>query len=154
RRRHPAGEGSLRGTSTPLDARQLYMNQIQDIPVLAREEVAQISNRIREQQDVFERSLLEIPGAPLRVVEEWESRRSRGLVTAVLCRHARDGSRRDWGKHIDAHLARAQQQLARHPVSYVRVSETLRAAELAFELLVEIHTALIAAAVPDADRAE
>jgi RNA polymerase sigma factor (sigma-70 family) len=130
------------------------MNQIQDIPVLGREEVAQLSHRIREQEEVFERSLLEIPGAALRVVQEWESRRSRGLVTAVLCRHARDGSRRDWGKHVDAHLTRAQQQLGRHPVSYARVSETLRAAELAFELLVEIHTALTAAASPDADRAE
>src|SRR5262249_49372727 len=76
------------------------------------------------------------------------------LVTAVLCRHARDGSRRDWGKHIDSHLTRAQHQLARTPVSWARVAETLRAAELAFELLVEIHGALIAAAEPDADRSE
>jgi hypothetical protein len=43
----------------------------------------------------------------------------------VLCRHARDGSKRDWGKHIDTHLARAQQQLDRRPVSYARVAETL-----------------------------
>jgi RNA polymerase primary sigma factor len=75
-------------------------------------------------------------------------------VTAVLCRHARDGSRRDWGKHIDAHLTRAQHQLARHPVAWSRVAETLLAAELAFELLVEIHNGLLAAAEPEADRAE
>jgi len=143
-----------RRESTPLDARQLYMNQIQDIPVLDREAVAKLSGRIREQQGLFERSLLEIPGAALRVVEEWESRRSRGLVTAVLCRHARDGSQRDWGKHIDTHLARAQQKLARTPVSYPRVAETLLEAELAFELLVEIHAGLVDAAAPDADRAE
>src|SRR5262245_28870945 len=41
----------------PLDARQLYMNQIQDIPVLSREAVAELSNRIREHQSEFERSL-------------------------------------------------------------------------------------------------
>jgi RNA polymerase sigma factor (sigma-70 family) len=154
RRRSPAPAARLRGSSGPLDTRQLYMNQIQDIPVLGREAVARLSDRIREQQGLFERSLLEIPGAVKRVVEEWESRRSRGLVTAVLCRHARDGSRRDWGKHIDVHLSRTQQQLARSPVSYARAAETLLAAELAFELLVEIHTDLIAAAGPDADRAE
>lgn len=154
RRRSAAAAAPLRGASAPLDARQLYMNQIQAIPVLDREAVAQLSDRIREQQALFEGSLLEIPGAALRVVAEWESRRSRGLVTAVLCRHARDGSRRDWGKHIDTHLARAQQKLARTPVSYPRVAETLRKAELAFELLVEIHAGLLAAAAPDADRSE
>jgi RNA polymerase sigma factor (sigma-70 family) len=141
-----------RNANPPLDARQLYMNQIQDIPVLSREAVAELSKQIREQQALFERTLLEIPGAVQRAVEEWESRRARGLVTAVLCRHARDGSRRDWGKHIDAHLIRAQQQLARRPVSYARVAETLIAAELSFELLVEIHAGLLAAAT-DADRA-
>jgi RNA polymerase sigma factor (sigma-70 family) len=154
RRRSPA-TGRLRPASGPLDARQLYMNQIQDIPVLDREAVARLSDRIREQQALFERSLLEIPGAARRVVEEWESRRARGLVTAVLCRHARDGSRRDWGKHIDTHLTRAQHQLAaRHPVAWSRVAETLLAAELAFELLVEIHNGLLAAVEPGADRAE
>ncbi|HKA14251.1 MAG TPA: RNA polymerase sigma factor RpoD/SigA [Myxococcota bacterium] len=130
------------------------MSQIQNIPVLDREAVAELSKQIREQQGLFERSLLEIPGAARKVVDEWESRRAKGLVTAVLCRHARDGSRRDWGKHVDAHLSRAQQQLSRHPVSHARVAETLFAAELAFELLVEIHAGLLAAAEPGADVAE
>jgi RNA polymerase sigma factor (sigma-70 family) len=154
RRRNAAGGLRLREASAPLDARQLYMNQIQDIPVLDREAVAKLSNSIREQQALFERSLLEIPGAALRVVEEWESRRARGLVTAVLCRHARDGSKRDWGKHIDAHLTRAQRELSRSPVCHARVVETLLAAEIAFELLVEIHAGLIAAVSPDAARGE
>ena len=152
RRRTNGAPARLRAGSGALDTRQLYMNQIQDIPVLSREAVAELSAKIHEHQDLFERSLLEIPGAAKRVVEEWEDRRARGLVTAVLCRHARDGSKRDWGKHVDGHLARAQQQLGRSPVSYPRVAETLRKAEIAFELLVEIHGALIAAAGPDADR--
>ncbi len=153
-RRRAAAPVRFPGSSAPLDARQLYMSQIQDIPVLRREEVAELSDRIREQQELFERSLLEIPGAARRVVEEWEARRSRGLVTAVLCRHARDGSRRDWGKHIDAHLTRAQHQLARNPVSYPRVAVTLIEAELAFELLVEIHTGLLTVVAPGVDRGE
>jgi RNA polymerase sigma factor (sigma-70 family) len=150
----PAAPGPVRfrSSDTRLDARQLYMSQIQDIPVLSREAVAELSKHIREQQEQFERSLLEIPGAALRVVEEWEERRARGLVTAVLCRHARDGSRRDWGKHIDTHLARARQQLDRRPVSHARVAETLIAAELAFELLVEVYNGLVAAAGPEAVR--
>jgi hypothetical protein len=144
----------FRTASAPLDARQLYMNQIQDIPVLDREEVAALSYQIREHQNEFERSLLGIPGAVRLVVEHWESRRQRGLVTAVMCRHARDGSRRDWGKHIDAHLSRAQQHLARTPVPQTRVTETLIRAELAFELLIEIHSEVLRAAAPEADRAE
>jgi RNA polymerase primary sigma factor len=135
-----------------LDARQLYMSQIQDIPVLTREAVAELSKLIREQEALFERTLLEIPGASLRIVEEWEDRRARGLVTAVLCRHARDGSKRDWGKHVDTHFVRARQQLDRRPVSYARVAETLIAAQLAFELLVETYNALLAAADSAADR--
>jgi RNA polymerase sigma factor (sigma-70 family) len=153
-RRPRAAAQRFRSQSGPVDARQLYMNQIQDIPVLDRETVAELSNRIRAHQNEFERSLLAIPGAARLVVEHWETRRQRGLVTAVMCRHARDGSKRDWGKHIDAHLVRAQQQLTRTPVPLARVTETLIAAELAFELLIEIHAQVLRAAAPDADRAE
>jgi len=152
RQRAATPPARLRAATGPLDARQLYMNQIQDIPVLKREAVAALSDRIHEQQNLFEQALLEIPGAAHAVVEHWESRRRGGLVTALLCRHARDGSQRDWGKHIDSHLARAQQQLARTPVAYSGVAATLIAAELAFELLVEIHASLLAAVAPDADR--
>src|SRR5206468_3299328 len=81
RRRSAAAAVPLRSANAPLDARQLYMNQIQAIPVLGREAVAQLSDRIHEQQALFECSLLEIPGAALRVVEEWESRRSRAVAS-------------------------------------------------------------------------
>jgi len=137
----------------PLNARQLYMNQIQDIPVLDRETVAALSDRLREQQRLFEVALLSIPGTARLVLERWQSRRERGLVTAVLCRHARDGSKRDWTAHVDEHLARVERQLARRPVSRKRVAETLAAAELSFELLVELHDELREAAAPDADPA-
>jgi RNA polymerase sigma factor (sigma-70 family) len=134
-----------------LNARQLYMNQIQDIPVLDRETVAGLSDRLREQQRVFERALLSVPGTARLVVERWTERRSRGLVTAVLCRHARDGSKTDWTAHIDEHLSRAERQLARRPIAWKRVADTLTAAELSFELLVELHGELRAAVAPEGD---
>jgi len=138
----------------PMNARELYMNQIQDIPVLSREEVAELSDGLREQQRLFEASLLAIPGTARLVVERWEARREAGLVTAIMCRHARDGSKRNWGKHVDTHLARAQRQLTRKPVSQKRIAESIAAAELSFELLVEFHGVLVAAASPGADAAE
>ncbi len=157
----PPRSEALRGRRTrveeadgPLDTRQHYMSQIQDIPVLSREEVCDLSRRIREEQGLFEQALLEIPGAGLLLVEEWESRRSRGLVTAVMNRNARDGSRRNWGRHVDEYLSRAQRQLARRPIPVLKLAETLVAAQLAFEVLVEVHTALRKAAEPDADRGE
>jgi RNA polymerase primary sigma factor len=154
-RRVQAAAGALRADPIgPLNARELYMNQIQDIPVLSREEVAALSDRLREQQRLFEQSLLAVPGTARLVVEHWESRRAAGLVTAMLCRHARDGSGRNWGEHIDTHLARAQRQLARKPVAPKRVAETLSAAQLSFELLMELHGVLVAAASPDADSGE
>ena len=94
--------------------------------------------------------MLEIPAAARELVERWESRRERGLVTALMCRHARDGSKRNWGTHIDSHFARARRQLARKPVSVQRVADTLRSAQLAFELLVEVHGDLVRAASPGA----
>ncbi len=138
----------------PLNAREHYMNQIQDIPVLSREEVAELSDGLREQQRVFEQSLLAIPGTARLVVERWESRREAGLVTAIMCRHARDGSKRNWGKHVDTHLSRAVRLLARKPVAQKKVAEAIASAELSFELLVEFHGMLVAAASPDADPAE
>ena len=157
----PSPGGSRRGKSAgarrkddevgPLDARQLYMNQIQDVPVLGREAVAELCDRMRTQQARFEQALFAIPGTARMIVERWESRRQRGLVTAVLCRHARDGSGRDWGEHIDKLLAKARRQLARNPVAWPRVAATLEQAELAFELLIEIHDALVASASPQAE---
>ena len=130
----------------PLDARQLYMSQIQDIPVLDREAVAAISARMRGHQHDFEAALLAVPDVVRWLVGRWESRRERGLVTAVMSRHARDGSKTDWGQHIDAHFAKAKRQLARRPVAWPRVAGTLARTELAFELLVEAHAALVAEA--------
>ena len=44
----PAAPGPVRyrGSDTRLDARQLYMGQIQDIPVLSREAVAELSKHL------------------------------------------------------------------------------------------------------------
>ena len=128
----------------PLDARQLYMSQIQDIPVLDRDAAAEVSNGMREHQREFERVLLAIPEVLRWLVARWESRRERGLVTAVMSRHARDGSKKDWGSHIDAHFAKAKRQLARRPVAWPRVTDTLTRAELTFELLVEAHAERVA----------
>ncbi|MEM7413156.1 MAG: sigma-70 family RNA polymerase sigma factor [Myxococcota bacterium] len=126
------------------------MSQIQDVPVLGREAVAELCGRMREQQERFESALFAIPGTARMLVERWESRRQRGLVTAVLCRHARDGSGKNWGEHVDTHLARARRQLSRNPIAWPRVAATLRATEFAFDLLIEVHDALIEAASPEA----
>jgi len=142
-RRYEEGPG-------PADARALYMSAIQDVPVLDKAAVRTLSERMREHQDHFERALFEIPGTAPLVLERWESRRERGLVTAILCRHARDGSKTDWAAHVDEHMERLRRQLARKPVSRERVAETLVDAQLTFELLIEIHRELVAAASSDA----
>ena len=126
------------------------MSQIQDIPVLSKAEVADLSKRMREEQAHFENALLAIPAADRALVEHWEARRERGLVTALMSRHARDGGKTDWGKHIDNHLARARRQLTRASVSFQRVGDTLRSAQLSFELLMDVHRGLVAAASPGA----
>jgi RNA polymerase sigma factor (sigma-70 family) len=122
------------------------MQSIQDIPLLDREQVCELAHEMREHQRVFCEALFAIPGTALLVLERWEARRSAGLVTAALSIHYRDGSGRDWSRHIDEHLGRLSALHARDPIPRAEVAGCLEAAELSFDVLLEIHNVLRARA--------
>ena len=132
---------------TALDARQFYMRSIQDIPVLGKAEVSDLCGEMHAHQAAFEAALFAIPGAAVLALERWEERRGNGLVTALLCRHARDGGKDDWGAHIDLHFERVRRQLARKAPARSRIAATLTSAQLNFEVLLEIYRELEAAAL-------
>jgi len=118
------------------------MRSIQDIPLLSREEVADLAHEMRRHQQTFERSLFLIPGLAVLVLERWEERRDAGLVTAALSTHYRDGTGKNWNAHIDEHLGRVAELSRRESPSRADVARALADAELSFELLQELFNTL------------
>jgi len=119
------------------------MTRIQDIPLLSREEVNDLACKMAEQQLRFERALFEVPGFSLLLVEMWENRRREGLVTAALSRHYRDGSGTDWSSEIDLHVGAVSEMLKCRELECQEIVERLLNAQLAVELLRELHGLLV-----------
>jgi RNA polymerase sigma factor (sigma-70 family) len=118
------------------------MRSIQDIPLLSREEVADLALDMRRHQEIFQSSLFLIPGSAVLVLERWEERKHAGLVTAALSRHYRDGTGKNWNSHIDEHLGRVAELSRCGTASRVDVAQALADAELSFELLQELYSTL------------
>jgi len=118
------------------------MRSIQDIPLLSREEVADLAREMRQHQKNFERSLFLIPGTAVLVLERWDQRRNAGLVTAALSRSYRDGTGKNWNAHIDQHLSKVALDMERDPLPRAEVAQSLHDAKLSFDLLQEIHAIL------------
>jgi RNA polymerase sigma factor (sigma-70 family) len=128
------------------------MRSIQDIPLLDRDELCKLAREMRSQQQKFEAALFAIPGTARLVLERWETRRGAGLVTAALSRHYRDGSGRNWSRHIDIHLERVSSLLEQGPPPRAEIAAGLDAADISFDLLLEIHQKLLEARVASGRR--
>ena len=120
------------------------MTNVQNIPLLSREELNALARKMASQQERFERALFEVPGLALLVVEAWKRRRSAGLVTGALSRHYRDGSKTDWNQQIDRRLGAVSRLLERSDSSTEKIVERLAEAELSLDLLREFHGLLVA----------
>jgi RNA polymerase sigma factor (sigma-70 family) len=134
--------GARRAQVASSDAQQAYMRSIQDIPLLDREQVAELMREMRRHQRSFERSVFSIPGCAILVLERWEERRDGGLVTAALSRHYRDGTGEDWNVHIDSHLTRVSALASQTPFPRSEIVAALTEADLSFELLQETYASL------------
>lgn len=133
-----------------LDARQAYMGSIQDVPLLSREEVCALAREIGEQRSAFERALAPIPGTAVLLLARWRARRRAGRVTGSLSRNHRDGSGRDVGAVIDRCLERLERLVSAQPVDREAVVQQIEEAEIAFEVWIDVHRELAAAAAdPD-----
>jgi RNA polymerase sigma factor (sigma-70 family) len=98
--------------------------------------------------------MVAIPATAREILERWYERRRSGRVTAALSAQFRDGTGRDYGRQIDASLGKVEKLLAdRDAVTGSRsqraksrlatidaqIAQVLGAANIAFELLLEIH---------------
>jgi RNA polymerase sigma factor (sigma-70 family) len=134
------------------DSRQAYMGRIQNVALLTREEVSKLARRIEHERRAFERALAPIPGTALLLLERWRGLRRAGRVTGSLSRHHRDGSGRDIAAEVDRCLAHLEALVARRPLPRGDIVDALDAAEIAFELWVEIHRELTDGLVGDTQR--
>ena len=141
-----AGMFSVRkaGWSRARGSLKIPMTNVQNIRLLSREELNDLSRKMARQQLRFERALFEVPGLALLVVETWKRRQSASLVTGALSRHYRDGSDTDWNQQIDRRLGAVARLLERPDVPREKIVERLVEAELSLELLREFHGLLVA----------
>jgi RNA polymerase primary sigma factor len=149
------------------DAVGAYMRAIGHLDVLPPEEINALAERMETAEQAFRAALGAIPGTALELWERWTERREAGLVTGVLSANGRDGSGRDWSRHIDATLGalgplfeqrralRARKRRSKRRLAELdaAIAERVAAAGVALELLLELHTryeSLLAARDADA----
>ncbi len=131
-----------------------YLAEIRDIPVLKREQEAELARRMRQAEVELRRGLLALPEAARVLVERWTRLRAAGRVTGPWSARHRGGER-DASPHVDrvlTHLQRSLERLertARGPRAAperrrlaARITRTLGNLDATPELLQEIYREL------------
>jgi len=130
-----------------------YFKAIGPLEVLPHEEINALAERMEREEHAFRAALFAIPGTALELSERWKQRRDAGYVTGVLAAAYRDGTGRDWGQHIDDTLGALEPLLEERRALRARkrppkrrlaeldaaIAERVNAADVALELLLEIH---------------
>jgi len=130
-----------------------YMRSIGHIEVLPPEETDALAETMERGERAFRAALAELPGTAVELAARWRKRRDAGLVTGLLAANCRDGSGRDWSRHIDRTLGTLDPRLDERAKLVARkrtparrlaeidaaLAERVMKAEVGFELLLEIH---------------
>jgi RNA polymerase primary sigma factor len=146
-RRSRVGEGPAGGVLAA------YLGTIGDLEVLPPEEVDALAETMERKEATFRDALLGIPGTALELWERWQARHADGLVTGLLAARSRDGSGRDWSRHIDRTLGalepllderRALRARTRPPARRIAdldraIARRVSRAEVELELLLDLH---------------
>ena len=135
------------------DTLAAYLGSIGRLPVLPHDEINALAERMERGEHAFRAALFAIPGTALELWQTWKQRRDAGFTTGVLAAHGRDGTDRDWSRHIDGTLGalgplleersalraskrQAQRRLAELEVA---IADRLTVSDVALELLLDIH---------------
>ena len=139
------------------DALSHYLRAITDIPVLGRDETYALAEIMEREREAFLDAAFAIPATATALLERWRERQRAGRVTGILSAHHRDEGGGDWGRRIDAALARLARLVAererragaRPPAGGrelaaldARIAAQLRRADLAFEVVLGIFREL------------
>ena len=140
-----------RSRATQPDALVSYLRSISATPVLSREEQYELAEAIEVHREAFLEAVFSVPATAAVIVRRWRERKAAGYVTATFSAHHLDGSGRDLSAEIDKALSTIEKQVARrdattrsreaaHQVELLgrRIARGLRAADLAFEAVVDV----------------
>jgi RNA polymerase sigma factor (sigma-70 family) len=167
----PARETTPRGSEegdSALDGLNAYIRSVGDVRLLTKEETYTLARAIEKEEAAFRSELNALPATAILLLDRWRDRSDAGRVTAALASGYRDGSGKDWSRHIDARMQKLEKIVAAR--SELRASRAERGGErereinasiarhiagsgIAFEVLRETHRALVALvdAVPASD---
>ncbi|RIL05331.1 MAG: hypothetical protein DCC71_10730 [Proteobacteria bacterium] len=133
------------------DALVSYIRSISETPILSREEQYTLADALEKHRDAFLDAVLGVAAVGRAIVDRWRERKEAGYVTATLSMHHLDGSGRDLTAEIDRALGAVEKLIAKResaaPGTSVRtlelverrVEKALRAADLAFEVVVDAY---------------
>lgn len=144
------------------DTLDQYVRSLRSPRVLSREETYDLARQMEAAKADFLDAVYALPAMASAFVDRWHERRARGHVTAALSARYRDGSGKDWSPQVDKNMKRLERIVAERggpggraqPDVDARLSRSLRAADLAFELVFEIFKELSALARDDPRREE
>ena len=129
------------------DVLQSYLDDIYDTPVLETGTQRALFEGMEEAEAELRAALAEIPATSAALLERWNEKRARGLVTGSLSRFHRDGQTRDANEQINAALEIVGKRLA--SLGRVKESSKERAlgrlaaavleAEIALPVLIQIQ---------------
>jgi RNA polymerase primary sigma factor len=100
-----------------------------------RDQACELAKVMEAQEQIFRREMFAIPATADRILEEWRRCTREGHDTATLCSRYRDGSGRNWRRHIDTSMTeiearvaeRARAARSKHPQAKRRVAELYEA---------------------------
>jgi len=144
RRRDESGTGR--------ESLDVYMQGLAGIPLLSHEELVALSRGVRRDERDFRDAITALPEAARLLVGRWRARRQAGLVTGLLGAGYRDRDGRDWTRHVDRCLRRAEQQLELAPdeARDRAIVRAIRRADIALEILLSVFEQIESA--PPGDR--
>ncbi|MEM9175901.1 MAG: sigma-70 family RNA polymerase sigma factor [Myxococcota bacterium] len=132
------------------DVLQSYLDDIYDTPVLETGTQRALFEGMEQAEADLRSSLARIPATATALLDRWNEKKARGLVTGSLSRFHRDGQTRDANEQIDAALANIAKRVAGlkrakesgRERALGRLADAVLAAEIALPVLMQIQDEL------------
>ena len=144
------------------DVLQDYLGEIAYLPVLDPSEQIQLLQRMESAESSLRSHLAQIPEMARMLISQWETKRSRGLVTGSLSKWHRDGTDRNVNLLIDEAFGNILSALSdldgltsdddagRRKTCRAKLADASMSAEVALPLLLELlapHQRLVSHAI-------
>ena len=145
------------------DVLQSYLDDIYDTPVLETGTQKALFEGMEQAEADLRAALAQIPATATALLERWNEKRARGLVTGSLSRFHRDGQTRDANEQIDVALTNVGKRVkalgrakddAALGRAVGRLAQAILDAEIALPILMQIQDELGTSRRRDLSRAD